>query len=94
MSIIKWDGTLAAGIGGVMVNRPALVGPQRVHNRACGVAAVDGDVVLVAVFANIAHQPLEPGDFHHAVAAEALWPVGGDFPLANVSAHFAVQVVR
>src|SRR3989442_10670996 len=61
---------------------------------AAVMAAVDGDVVFVAVLADVLEESLEGGHLHHAVTAKALEFVAGDFAFTDVRAHAAVEVVR
>src|SRR5271157_4404039 len=84
---------LTASARGVVIHFPPLVIRQRFGDGGPVAAPIDCDVVLVAVLADVFQQVLQPRDFDHAVAAEALRPVVGDVAFAVISPHASVQIV-
>ena len=76
----------SAAVGLVVIRLPAFVIAQGLSHGAAVMAAVHGHVMLVAVVADVFQQLLHLRDPDHSVAAETLWPVAGDFALADVGA--------
>src|SRR5690554_6305174 len=77
----------------VIINIPFQVFTKGLINYSAHLTGANGHMVFKAVFTDVPQQPLQTGDFDHAIPAEGLEGITGKSSLAGIGADLSTGVI-